>query len=143
MHTTPRFTIPNPSSAPYTSKYNGRACPNPRSTYQASYTTIAYNDPIPLPGSSLGFLPNHAYQNMSRFNTYGQPKAGGFRYETPSQFPFRPQPIDMTPARAMTKPGADRNNLTNQLMPAWHRTQRSRMCLPKVISRLLRPVPLP
>jgi hypothetical protein len=60
-------------------------------------------------------LPNHAYQNVSYFNAYGQPEADSFGYETPPQFPFRPQPIDMTSARAMAKPGADPNNLTIQL----------------------------
>jgi hypothetical protein len=52
---------------------------------------------------------------MPCFNTYGQPEAGGFDYEIPLQFPFRPQPIDMTPDRATTEPGRDPNNLTNQL----------------------------
>jgi hypothetical protein len=83
--------------------------------YQAPYTTVAYTDPITLPGSSLGFLPNHAYQNVSWFNAYGQPKADGFGYETPPQFSFRPQPIDMTSARAMADPDVDPNNLINQL----------------------------
>jgi hypothetical protein len=114
-HTTPIFTIPNPGSTPYTSGYNGRAHPNLNSSYQAPYTTIAYTDPIPLPGSLLGFLPNHANQNMPRFNAYGQPKASGFGYETPPQFPFRPQPVDMTLARATAKLSPDPNNLTNQL----------------------------
>jgi hypothetical protein len=49
------------------------------------------------------------------FNTYGQLEADGFGYETPLQFPFRPQPIDMTSARAMTEPRTDPNNLTKQL----------------------------
>jgi hypothetical protein len=71
-HTAPRFTIPYHSSAPYTSGYNGRAYPNPNSNYQASYINVAYTDPIPLPSSSLGFLPNHTYQNTPRFNAYGQ-----------------------------------------------------------------------
>jgi hypothetical protein len=79
------------------------------------YITVAYTDPIPLPGSSLGFLPNHAYQNVPRFNTYGQSNVGGFDYETPPQFSFRMQLIDMTSARATVKPDADPNDLTNQL----------------------------
>jgi hypothetical protein len=33
----------------------------------------------------------------------------------PPQFPFRPQPIDMTPPRATAEPRVDPNNLTNQL----------------------------
>jgi hypothetical protein len=64
------------------------------------YTTVAYTDSIPLTVSSLGFLPNHAYQNAPQFNAYGQPEAGGFGYENPPQFPFRPQLIDMMPAQA-------------------------------------------
>jgi hypothetical protein len=80
--------------------------------YQVSYIVVTYTDPIPLPGSSLGLVPNHAYQNMSRFNAYG--------YETPPQFPFRPHPIDMTPPRATAEPGADTNNLTNQLVVILH-----------------------
>jgi hypothetical protein len=82
-HTMPSFSMPNPGSAPYTSGYNGRAYPNPNDNYQAPYTTVAYTDPFPLPGTSLGFLPNHAYENTPRFNSYGQPKADGFGYETP------------------------------------------------------------
>jgi hypothetical protein len=70
-HTAPSFTIPNLDSAPYTFRYNGRAYHNSNSSYQALYTTVAYIGPIPLLGSSLSFLPNHTYQNMPRFNTYG------------------------------------------------------------------------
>jgi hypothetical protein len=99
-HTAPCFCMPNLCLAPYTSGYNGLAYPNTNGNYQAPYTTVAYTNPIPLPGSSLGFLPNHNYQNAPRFNAYGQPKANGFGYETPPQFPFRPQPIDMMPAQA-------------------------------------------
>jgi hypothetical protein len=82
-HTAPTFTIPNPSSTPYTSRFNGRAYPNPSSNFQAPHTTVPYTNPIPLPGSSLDFLPNHAYQTPPRFNAYGQPEASGFGYETP------------------------------------------------------------
>jgi hypothetical protein len=60
-HTTPSFSTPNPGSAPYTFGYNDWAYPNPNSNYQAPYTTVPYTDNIPLPGSSLGFFPNHAY----------------------------------------------------------------------------------
>jgi hypothetical protein len=118
--TVPTFTIPNPNSTPYTSGFNGRAYPNPSGNFQASYTTIAYTDPIPLFGNSLGFLPNNAYQTPPRFNAYGQQEVGGFGYETPPQFPFRPQLVDMTPARATTEPGVDLNNLTNQLATILH-----------------------
>jgi hypothetical protein len=52
---------------------------------------------------------------MPCFNAYGQPEAGGFGYETPPQFPFGPQLVDMTPAQATAEPDADPNNLTNQL----------------------------
>jgi hypothetical protein len=105
-------TLPRPS---YTLGGNGRAYVHFSSNYHAPYTTVSYTDPIPLPGISLGFLPNHAYQNPPRFNVYGQPKVGDFGYETPPQFPFRSQPIDMTPARVTTEPDVDPNNLTNQL----------------------------
>jgi hypothetical protein len=49
------------------------------------------------------------------YNTYGPPENGRFGYESPPQFPFRSQPIDVMLARAMAKPCADPNNLTNQL----------------------------
>jgi hypothetical protein len=114
------FSRPNSSSAPYTSGYNGWTYPNPNDNYHASYTTIAYTDPIPLPSSLLGFLLNHTYQNTPSFNTYGQQEIGGFGYETPPQFPFTPQLIDMMPARATTEPGVDPNNLTNQLATILH-----------------------
>jgi hypothetical protein len=114
-HTTPSFTMPNTSSTPHTSRFNGRAYPNPSGNFQAPYTTIAYTDPIPLSGSSLDFLPNYAYQTPPCFNVYVQPEAGGFGYETPPQFPFKPQPVDMTPSRATAESSADSNNLTNQL----------------------------
>jgi hypothetical protein len=81
----------------------------------ARAATVAYTNSILLPGSSLGFLPNYAYQNTPRFNAYGQPEVGGFGYETPPQFPFRPQLIDMTSAQATAEPSVDPNNLTNQL----------------------------
>jgi hypothetical protein len=70
-HTVPIFTMPNRSSTPYTSGFSGRVSPNPSGNFQALYTTIAYTDPIPLPGSSLGFLLNHAYQTQPCFNAYG------------------------------------------------------------------------
>jgi hypothetical protein len=114
-HTVSSLSMPNPSSAPYTSGYNGRAYLNSNDNYKAPYTTVAYTNPIPLPGSLLGFLLNHAYQNTPSFNTYGQPEVGGFGFETPPQFPFRPQPIDMTPPCATAEPRVDPNNLTNQL----------------------------
>jgi hypothetical protein len=114
-HTAPSFTIPNPSLTPY-----GRAYPNTSNNFQASYTTVAYTNSIPFLGSSLGFLPNHAYQTPPRFNAYGQSKAGGFGYETPPQFPFGPQPVDMMLGRATTEPGVDPNNLTNQLATILH-----------------------
>jgi hypothetical protein len=105
---------------PYTSRYNGRVYPNPNSSYQAPYTTVAYTNPIRLLNSLLGFLPNHAYQNTPHFNAYGHSEASGFGFETLLQVPFRPQPIDMMPPRATTKPGANPNNLTNQLATILH-----------------------
>jgi hypothetical protein len=75
------------------------------------YSTVAYTDPIILPDSLAGFLLNHIYHhNMMWYNTYGQSENDGFGYETLPKFPFRPQPIDMTPARAMAEPCADPNN---------------------------------
>jgi hypothetical protein len=62
--------MPNPGLALYTSGYNGRTYPNPNENYHAPYTNVAYIDPIPLPGSSLGFLPNNTYQNAPHFRTY-------------------------------------------------------------------------
>jgi hypothetical protein len=105
----------NFTSVVYTVGGNGRARPDASGNYEAPYTTVAYTDNIPLPSSSLGFLPNHTYQNAPCFNAYGQLKADGCGYETPPQFPFRPQPIDMTPARATVEPGADPNNLTKPI----------------------------
>jgi hypothetical protein len=119
-HATSSLVMPNPSSTPYTSGFNGRAYPNPSGNFQAPYITIAYIDSILLPGSSLGFLPNHTYQTSPHFNAYGQPEVYGFGYETPPQFPFRPQPVDMTLARAAAVPGVDPNNLTNQLATILH-----------------------
>jgi hypothetical protein len=107
--------MPNFTSATYTPRGNGRAYAHACGSYQATYTTVAYIDHIPLPGSSLGFLSKHTCQNVPLFNTYGQPEAGGFGYKTPPQFPFSQQLIDMMPARATVEPDADPNNLTNQL----------------------------
>jgi hypothetical protein len=107
--------MPNPGSASYTFGYNSRTYPNPNGSYQASYTIVAYIDPIPLPSSSPCFLRNHTYQNTPCFNDYSQPEAGDFGYETLSQFPFRPQLIYMMLTRATVEPGMDPNNLTIQL----------------------------
>jgi hypothetical protein len=71
------------------------------------YTTVVYTDHILLPGSSLRFLPNQAYQTPPRFNAYDQSEAGDLGYETSSQFSFIPQPVDMTPTRATTKPDVE------------------------------------
>jgi hypothetical protein len=106
--------------SPYTSGFNGQAYPNLSSNFQALYNTIAYTDPTPLPGSSLGFLSNHAYQTPPHFNAYGQLEAGSLGYETPPQFLFRPQLVDMMLGRATAEPDADPNNLTNQLATILH-----------------------
>jgi hypothetical protein len=82
-HAAPTVTIPNHSSTPYTFGYNGRTYPNTNSSFKAPYTTVAYTDSIPLPDSSLDFLPNHAYEILPRFNAYDQSKTDGFGYETP------------------------------------------------------------
>jgi hypothetical protein len=109
MQTAPSFSIPNFSLAPYTPWGNGRTYVNASGNYQALYCTVAYTDPIPSPGSSLSFLSNQCLR-----------PAGGLGYETPPQFPFRSQPIDMTPARARAEPCSDPNNLTNQLVTILH-----------------------
>jgi hypothetical protein len=111
----PSFSIPNFTSAPHNPGGNDRAYAHASSNYQAPYTTVAYTNLITLLSSLLGFLPNHAYQNPPRFNAYGQPEVSGFGYETPSQFFFRLQSINMTLARATAEPSTDPNNLTNQL----------------------------
>jgi hypothetical protein len=112
--------MPNFTSAPYTPRGNVRTYTHASGNYQAPYSTVAYTDLIPLLSSSLGFLPNHAYQNAPWFNAYDQPEVDGFGYETSPQFPFRPQPIDMTSVWATAEPGADPNNLTNQLATILH-----------------------
>jgi hypothetical protein len=100
MHTAPSFSMPNPGPVVYTCRCNGRAYTNPNDNYQALYTTVAYTDLIPLHDSLVGLLLISAYHNATLYNTQGQPECGGFGYETLSQFLFRPQPIDMMPARA-------------------------------------------
>jgi hypothetical protein len=97
-HTVPSYSMPNPGLALYTPGSNGRTYANTNGNYQALYSTVAYTDPIPLLDSSLGFLSNHAYHNATRYNTYDPPENDGFGYETLPQFPFRLQPINMTPA---------------------------------------------
>jgi hypothetical protein len=86
--TAPRFSMSNFTSAPYTPGGNGQAYAHTSGNYEAPYTTVAYIDTIPLPDISLGFLPNHAYQNAPHFNAYDQPEVGDFGYETPPQFSF-------------------------------------------------------
>jgi hypothetical protein len=73
--TAPRFSMPNITSAPYTPGSSGRTYTHASGKYQAPYSTVAYTDPIPLPGSSLHFVPNHTYQNAPRFNACGQLEA--------------------------------------------------------------------
>jgi hypothetical protein len=86
--TTLSFSMPYFTSASYTPGSNGWAYVHASGNFQAPYTIVAYTDPIPLPDSSLGILPNHAYQNASWFNAYGQPEAGDFGYETHHNFPL-------------------------------------------------------
>jgi hypothetical protein len=103
-HATHSFSMPNLGLASYTLGCNGRTYTNTNDNYQAPYTTVAYTDPIPLPGSSAGFLPNYTYNNVMRYNTYDPPK-----------FSFRSQPVEMTPAQANTELCVHPNNLTTQL----------------------------
>jgi hypothetical protein len=49
------------------------------------------------------------------YTTYDPPDHGGYGYETPSQFLFRPQPIEMTHARVTPEPYVDPKNLMTQL----------------------------
>jgi hypothetical protein len=70
MHTTPSFAIPNPGSALYTPGGNGQTYANTNGNYQASYSIVTYTNHIPLPGSSVGFLPNHTYHNTTWYNIY-------------------------------------------------------------------------
>jgi hypothetical protein len=118
-HTAPSFSMPNPGLTPYTPGYNGRAYTNPNGDYQAPYTIVVHTAPIPLPGCSVGFLLNIACHNAMRHNTLDQSEFYSFDYETSTQFPFRPQPIDMMSTRATTEPGANPNNVTNQLALFW------------------------
>jgi hypothetical protein len=102
--------MPNLGLAAYTPRCNIQTNTNTNDNYQALYTTVAYANPIPLPGSLARFWPNYANNNMTQYNNYGPPEHDGFGYETPSQFPFRPQSVEMMPSRA-TCP----NDLTTQL----------------------------
>jgi hypothetical protein len=69
--TMPSFSMPNFSSAPYTPGGNGWTYANTNDNYQALYSTVAYTDLILLPDNSVGFLPNHAYHNVTQYNAYG------------------------------------------------------------------------
>jgi hypothetical protein len=114
-HTVPSFSMTNIGLIPYILGGNDRTYTNTNDNNEASYSIVAYTGPISLPGRSAGFLMNHAYHNVMRYNTYDQLENDGVGYETPPQFPFGAQLIDMTPSRATTEPCADPNNLTNQL----------------------------
>jgi hypothetical protein len=81
----PSFSVSNFSSAPYTPEAMTEHT-RTSSNYHAPYSTVAYTDLISLSGSSMGFLPNHAYHNTMRFNAYGQSEADGFGYETHHNF---------------------------------------------------------
>jgi hypothetical protein len=114
-HAAPNFSMPNSGSSLYTPGCHGQIYTNTNDNYQASYTTVAYTDFIPLPDTSARFWLNYANNNMMWYNTYSLLKHGDFGYETLPQFPFRSQPIEMTPARATAEPCADPNNVTTQL----------------------------
>jgi hypothetical protein len=113
-HVTPSFSMPNPSSASYTVGYNGRTYANTNGNYQASYTTVAYTDPIPLPYGSVARWSNYTNNNTIWYTTYDPPDHDGYCYGTHCNF-FRPRPVEMMPARATTQLCADPNNLTTQL----------------------------
>jgi hypothetical protein len=54
-----------------------------------------------------------------RYTTYGSPDHGGYGYETPPQFLFKPHPVEMMPTRATTEPYVDPNNPMTQLLLLW------------------------
>jgi hypothetical protein len=114
MDAAPSFSMPNLGSGSYSPGCNGRTYTKNNGSYQALYTTVAYTDPIPLPGSSAGFLPNYAYNNVTWYNTYDPLEHGGFGYKTSPQLPFRSQSVEMMPARATAEPCTDPNNLTTR-----------------------------
>jgi hypothetical protein len=116
MQTTPSFSMPNFTLAPYNPGGNGRAYAHASRNYQAPYTTVAYTDPIPLPISSLGFLPNHAYQKMhcDLMPTASQKLVALLKIPH-RNFPLGHNRLHMTPARFTIEPIMDPNNLTNQL----------------------------
>jgi hypothetical protein len=97
--------MPNPGSAPYTPRCNDRAYVNSSDNYQTPYTTVAYTDPIALLGGSTGRWANYTNKNTMWYPIY----------ETPPQFPFRPQPVEITLARVTAEPYVDPNNCTTQL----------------------------
>jgi hypothetical protein len=70
------------------------------------YTHTALSFSIPNPGSA---------PYTSGYNDRAYPNPNG-NY----QAVYRPQPIDMTPARAAVKSDADSNNLTSQLATILH-----------------------
>jgi hypothetical protein len=71
MHTAPSFSMPNLGLTRHTSEGNVQTYANTNENYQDTYSTIAYTDHIQLPDSSAGFFSNHAYHNVTRYNTYG------------------------------------------------------------------------
>jgi hypothetical protein len=87
-HTAPSFSMLNIGSDPYSPGVMAGHTETPmtirrdscRTTvaYTNPYSTVAYTNPIPLSGSLMEFLPNHAYQNTMWYNAYGQPKNCGF-----------------------------------------------------------------
>jgi hypothetical protein len=140
-HTTPSFSMSNLGSAPYTPRCNGQTYANVNGNYQAPYITIAYTNPIPLPGSLARLWPSYANNNTMWYNTHDSPEHSGFAYKTPPQFSFRPQPVELMPARDTADPCVNPNNLTIQLAAIlrvfWYRTQGLGVCLSKTLPRLL------
>jgi hypothetical protein len=93
VHATPSFSMPNPDLAPYTPGCNDRIYANTNGYYQASYTTVAYTDLIPLPDGSIGLWPKYTNNNTMQYNTYDPLEHGDCGYETPSQFLFIPHQL--------------------------------------------------
>jgi hypothetical protein len=103
---------------------------NTNDNYQASYTTVAYTNPIPLPiGLARTWLnyANHTTNNTMQFPTFVPLDRDGYSYETLLQFPFRSQPVEMMPTRAMAESYVNPNILTTQLATIlrvfWYRPQ--------------------
>jgi hypothetical protein len=92
----------------------------PTGNYKAMYTTVAYIDHIPLPDGLVGHWLNYANNNTTWYATYGPLDHVRYGYETTPEFPFRLQPIDMTPSWVIVEPCVDPNNVAPQNFKFWN-----------------------